>query len=128
MKNTFGSVMFIIGLGLLYDVFKSSKDLWSWGGFIAFGLTLWGLEMLITQFTEEANKKSSSELKSEIETLRNDIKSKEQDDFTSFISVFLFEFRILAEGGGLEPPRAFARLFSRQVHYHSANPPLSELT
>src|SRR3989344_4688335 len=28
-----------------------------------------------------------------------------------------------SEGGGLEPPRAFARLFSRQVHYHSANPP-----
>ena len=28
----------------------------------------------------------------------------------------------LAEGRGLEPLRAFARLFSRQVPYHSAQP------
>lgn len=29
----------------------------------------------------------------------------------------------MAEGAGLEPARAFARRFSRAVHYHSANPP-----
>ena len=29
----------------------------------------------------------------------------------------------VAEGGGLEPPRACARRFSKPVHYHSANPP-----
>ena len=32
--------------------------------------------------------------------------------------------RTKAEGTGLEPVRAFARRFSKPVHYHSANPPL----
>ena len=31
----------------------------------------------------------------------------------------------IAEGRGLEPLRAFARLFSRQVPYHSAQPSFS---
>ena len=34
------------------------------------------------------------------------------------------QFRIKAEGTGLEPARACARRFSKAVHYHSANPPL----
>ena len=36
---------------------------------------------------------------------------------------FKFAFSELAEGEGLEPPRAYARRISSAVHYHSANPP-----
>ena len=33
----------------------------------------------------------------------------------------------MAEGEGLEPPRAYARRISSAVHYHSANPPVFTL-
>ncbi len=34
-------------------------------------------------------------------------------------------FPVDAEGGGLEPPQAYARRFSRPLQYHYANPPIA---
>lgn len=68
--------MVIVGLGGLFNY-----SVYSWGWASSGILVIWGIEILIKGFIDEANKKSSSELKAEIETLRNEIKSKEEDDF-----------------------------------------------
>ena len=75
MKNFFGGFIFLMGLGVLFSIFKSSSDVSWWVWVIAVLLIEEGLRMVITSFTDE----SGNELRAEIEGLKNEIKSKENN-------------------------------------------------
>ncbi len=81
MKKIFGSLIFIFGLWLFYDIFISPPINASWWDWLQAGVaTIWGLELLITGFLDEAREKSSDELRIEMRRLKDEI----EDDYYEY--------------------------------------------